>query len=34
MSLELVLAGIAFFAQIFAWATLPLRAPRRAISEE
>jgi len=34
MSLELLLAGIAFFAQIAAWAALPMRDPRRANSEE
>jgi hypothetical protein len=33
MTLELLLAGIVFFAQVLAWTTLPLRAPRQIKSD-
>ncbi len=34
MSLELLIGGLAFLAQVIAWAALPIRTPRRTESED
>ncbi len=34
MSIELLIAGVAFLAQVIAWAALPIRAPKRIESEK